>query len=103
MAAGVALIVRQGEIKGKRTSFTQPVQYLVGRGTDCDARVPDEPEYQTVSRHHCRFDIDPPQINIRDLGSLNGTFVNGVSIGQRPPGQTPETASDKLSSPALEL
>jgi hypothetical protein len=103
MAAGVALIVRRGEIKGRPGPFTQPVRYLVGRGTDCDAKVPDEPDYQIVSRHHCRFDINPPQIHIRDLGSLNGTYVNGVSIGQRSPNQTPEQAFDERLSPALEL
>ncbi|MBW2621797.1 MAG: FHA domain-containing protein [Deltaproteobacteria bacterium] len=103
MAAFVAFIVRRGEIKGKPGFFAQPARYLVGRGLDCDARIPDEADYQTVSRHHCRFDINPPQIHIRDLGSLNGTYVNGVSIGQRSPSQTPEQSSDELSSPASEL
>jgi pSer/pThr/pTyr-binding forkhead associated (FHA) protein len=29
------------------------------------------------------LDIEPPEVRIRDLGSLNGTFVNGRLIGQR--------------------
>jgi eukaryotic-like serine/threonine-protein kinase len=36
-----------------------------------------------VSRHHCVFDIDPPHVHVRDLGSRNGTYVNGRKIGQR--------------------
>jgi pSer/pThr/pTyr-binding forkhead associated (FHA) protein len=46
--------------------------------------------HSDVSRHHCLLDIDPPRIRVRDLGSRNGTFVNGQKIGQRPTGKTPE-------------
>jgi pSer/pThr/pTyr-binding forkhead associated (FHA) protein len=38
------------------------------------------------------LDIDPPEIRIRDLGSRNGTYVNGYKIGQRTQGQSPEEA-----------
>ncbi len=34
------------------------------------------------------LDINPPDVRIRDFGSRNGTFVNGVKIGQRDPGQS---------------
>jgi len=30
-----------------------------------------------ISRHHCRLDIDPPCVVVRDLESLNGTYLNG--------------------------
>lgn len=43
-----------------------------------------------MSRHHCLLDINPPEIRIRDFGSLNGTFVNGTKIGQRRSGESPE-------------
>jgi pSer/pThr/pTyr-binding forkhead associated (FHA) protein len=55
-------------------------------------QVPDAPETRDVSRRHCLLDINPPEIRIRDLGSRNGTYVNGTKIGQRPPGQPPEEA-----------
>jgi pSer/pThr/pTyr-binding forkhead associated (FHA) protein len=29
------------------------------------------------------FEIDPPTVKVRDLGSRNGTFVNGQKIGER--------------------
>lgn len=29
------------------------------------------------------IEIDPPEITVRDFGSLNGTFINGIKIGQR--------------------
>ena len=34
-----------------------------------------------VSRHHCLLEIHPPTVRVRDLGSTNGTFVNGEKIG----------------------
>jgi predicted component of type VI protein secretion system len=40
-----------------------------------------------VSRHHCLLAIDPPRVWVRDLGSLNGTFVNGEKISLRDPDQ----------------
>src|SRR5262249_12005413 len=36
-----------------------------------------------VSRQHCVLKIDPPSLEVRDLGSRNGTFINGENIGQR--------------------
>jgi serine/threonine protein kinase len=52
--------------------------------------LPDDDHHTTVSRHHCLIDISPPDARIRDLGSRNGTFVNGEMIGRRQPGQAPE-------------
>jgi pSer/pThr/pTyr-binding forkhead associated (FHA) protein len=33
-----------------------------------------------ISRRHCRLDIDPPLVRIEDLGSSNGTYVNGQRV-----------------------
>jgi pSer/pThr/pTyr-binding forkhead associated (FHA) protein len=33
-----------------------------------------------VSRRHCEFNQDQGQLTIRDLGSRNGTYVNGLKI-----------------------
>jgi len=35
---------------------------------------------QLISRHHCQLDIDPPSLQVRDLGSTNGTFINGKEV-----------------------
>jgi hypothetical protein len=37
----------------------------------------------TASRYHFLIEINPPQARVRDLGSLNGTFVNDVQYGGR--------------------
>lgn len=51
----------------------------LGRGTDVDIRI-DDPG---VSRHHAEIIIDK-DIVVRDLGSTNGTFVDGVQINETP-------------------
>ncbi len=49
---------------------------LVGREQDCHLRLVCE----FVSRHHCALLVDDFTLRIRDLGSKNGTFVNGHRI-----------------------
>jgi len=70
--------------------FTERGRCLVGRAEDCDIRFPTDLWHSSISRHHCLFTIDPPHIEVRDLGSLNGTQVNGRPIGQRPADQARE-------------
>jgi pSer/pThr/pTyr-binding forkhead associated (FHA) protein len=50
---------------------------LIGREEDCHLR----PESEFVSRHHCALLLDDYTLRIRDLGSKNGTYVNGHRIG----------------------
>ena len=49
---------------------------VIGRGEDCDL-VLDEPE---MSRAHASIEVTEGEIYLRDLGSTNGTFVNGVQV-----------------------
>ena len=50
---------------------------VVGRARDCELRVP----LPCVSRRHCRLEIDGRgTVWVRDLGSLNGTWVNGRRV-----------------------
>ncbi|MBU6200052.1 MAG: FHA domain-containing protein [Xanthomonadaceae bacterium] len=49
---------------------------LIGRGSDCGL-ILDEPE---MSRHHAVIENTGDGIYLRDLGSANGTFVNGVLV-----------------------
>lgn len=51
-------------------------KFLVGREQDCHLR----PNSDLVSRHHCVFTIDDYAVRLRDLGSTNGTQVNGENI-----------------------
>jgi len=67
-----ALIVETGPQAGL-TYVLADGDTLVGRGSDCDIFLGDV----TVSRHHARFSVDGPTLRIQDLGSTNGTYVNG--------------------------
>jgi pSer/pThr/pTyr-binding forkhead associated (FHA) protein len=64
-------------------TFTAPANCTIGRADECDVVVPHSILHADISRRHCELRIDPPHVYVRDLESLNGTFVNGVKIGQR--------------------
>jgi pSer/pThr/pTyr-binding forkhead associated (FHA) protein len=53
-----------------------PGRLVIGRGSDCDL-VLDEPE---MSRKHAMIEVTAGGIYLRDMGSSNGTFVNGVQV-----------------------
>ncbi|MDQ1287910.1 MAG: eukaryotic-like serine/threonine-protein kinase [Actinomycetota bacterium] len=93
MAVSVVLTVIRGPLDGQEYLATERTTWVLGRSRDCDPRLPDDPDHRTVSRHHCLLDINPPQVRIRDFGSLNGTRINGTVIGRRRTGQTPEDAA----------
>jgi FHA domain len=50
---------------------------LIGREKDCQLRL----DSDSVSPHHCVLLLDEYALRIRDLGSKNGTIVNGIRIG----------------------
>jgi ABC-type multidrug transport system ATPase subunit/pSer/pThr/pTyr-binding forkhead associated (FHA) protein len=56
---------------------TQP-KVLIGRATTCDLCIP----HPSVSKHHAMVFRQGGRIAIQDLGSRNGTFVNGVRVTQ---------------------
>jgi predicted component of type VI protein secretion system len=71
----VKLLVVHGRPRGKSLLFP-PGEYVFGRGTECHIR----PNSDWVSRQHCMLRVLPDVLLIRDLGSRNGTLVNGVRV-----------------------
>ena len=49
---------------------------LVGRDRDCAVRI----DSGTLSRRHARVDVTAAETRLEDLGSKNGTFVNGQRV-----------------------
>jgi len=68
----VKLVVVQGKPEGKEIPLRTP-KFLIGRGTECHLR----PNSELISRHHCLLVIGETGVTLRDLGSTNGTRVNG--------------------------
>jgi CBS domain-containing protein len=83
MSWEIVLTIQNGPLEGNQYIFKDPQLCLIGRGEDCEIRLPGDDEYRDVSRYHCLLAVDPPHVSIRDLGSRNGTRVNGVLVGRR--------------------
>ena len=73
---GPALVVRSGG--GMAGQSFQPGEgsTLIGRSPECDVFLDDV----TVSRRHAELTREGDTFSIRDLGSLNGTYVNRKRI-----------------------
>jgi serine/threonine protein kinase len=99
MNGKITLTVTKGPNKGAVFEFTEHDTFIFGRLEDCHARIPDDNE---VSRHHFILEVSPPHASLRDLGSLNGTHVNGKRCGGREDGETPEQGA-KRKYPIIEI
>jgi eukaryotic-like serine/threonine-protein kinase len=73
----VTLNVVAGPQTGRAFSFDQHDTFMIGRSEDAQFCLPHD---RFFSRHHCILEIAPPQAFLRDLGSTNGTFVNGIRV-----------------------
>jgi two-component system cell cycle response regulator len=71
------LLVMAGATIGVTHKLPYRGDAIIGRGDEAAVRIGDE----DVSRSHARISIRPDgQVTLTDLGSTNGTYVNGVQI-----------------------
>ena len=80
----VQLVVVRGKPEGKVIPLVGP-NFKIGRGETCHLR----PNSEQVSREHAEFTIDGDSVMVRDLGSRNGTLVNGKALTADVPAQGP--------------
>ena len=73
----VNLKVTGGPYRGRIFSFSQHDSFLIGRNPDAHLCLSDD---RYFSRNHCLLEMNPPHSFLRDLGSTNGTFVNGQRV-----------------------
>lgn len=71
----VQLVVVRGKPEGKVIPLAGP-NFKIGRGETCHLR----PNSEQVSREHAEFTIDSDSVMVRDLGSRNGTLLNGKAL-----------------------
>lgn len=69
------LILQEGSGAGRRWPLDQSI-LTIGRGDECDIMLPD----RHVSRYHARISRVDDCYAVEDLGSKNGTYVNGREV-----------------------
>jgi pSer/pThr/pTyr-binding forkhead associated (FHA) protein len=67
------------EKRGRRYALTGLMKEI-GRTSECDVCIPED---DRISRVHARLDWDGKNWVLVDLGSTNGSFVNGEQITER--------------------
>lgn len=78
-----------GKLKGEKWKFDRVDTALIGRKAAEDNTIVNKiniPDNDRISRFNCFLKIDPPYVIARDMGSLNGTYINGRLIGKREDG-----------------
>jgi predicted component of type VI protein secretion system len=78
MALNAKLVVVGGDVKTAEIKLRLPS--TIGRGRGTTIMLP----HPLVSRQHCELFEENGQLMVRDLGSLNGTFVNNHRISESP-------------------
>jgi pSer/pThr/pTyr-binding forkhead associated (FHA) protein len=71
----VRLVVVKGGRRSRVLELSGP-QIILGRGQGTTVRIPSA----DVSRRHCRLRVKEGQVTVEDLGSVNGTFLNGDEV-----------------------
>ncbi|GJM40164.1 MAG: hypothetical protein DHS20C20_04460 [Ardenticatenaceae bacterium] len=69
------LVAREGQLVGQRWTIEND-DFLIGRGSDCHIVLPE----RQVSRYHVRITQENGRYIVHDLGSRNGTHLNGSQI-----------------------
>jgi pSer/pThr/pTyr-binding forkhead associated (FHA) protein len=91
-----------GDLRGRAYVITSGGRCVIGRSSDCAINLACSSDYVSISRHHCALELAPPHVHARDLGSLNGTYVNEDRIGKRSWRQSPaEVGPDDYASREL--
>jgi len=73
------LIIYEGEQQGQRWLVDRDL-ITIGRGSDCEVII----QERQVSRHHAQIERRASTYFLRDLGSKNGTYVNGHEVHSQP-------------------
>ena len=73
----VTLDILQGPLKGRQFVLDRHDTFIVGRSRFVQCPMPED---LALSRDHFMIDVNPPQCELRDLGSTNGTFVNNNRV-----------------------
>src|SRR5215510_2589220 len=73
-----SLVVAEGREEGRRIALSERA-VIAGRDPNLDIVLPDD----DVSRLHCLISVVNGDVVVENLGSTNGTFVNGQRVDRR--------------------
>jgi hypothetical protein len=79
--------------------FTVRDGTIIGRGSDAGIRF----DHPAISRHHAVFQVEDDTLTVTDLGSLNGTWVNGQRLAARVPVTLAPHDTIQVGSPEIQL
>lgn len=79
-SGGRLVVLKSKALKNGRSFPAGPVPVTIGRAEDNSVALPDD---QFASGHHARIESQRDGVWILDLGSTNGTFVNGARLDGR--------------------
>lgn len=88
---GATAIVRSGFYEGLEVAIDRE-RIVIGRGRSADLALAEA----TISRAHAVLGYDGNQFFVEDLGSTNGTLVNGARIARQPLKSDDEIQMGKL-------
>ena len=66
-------VIKDGEVY-KQLTVALPI--VIGRGTEAGLTI----KHPLVSRQHCELFAADGSVQVKDLGSTNGTFIDGHPI-----------------------
>lgn len=72
------LVVLEGHLRG--TNFPLGVRSVIGRAIGCEIQL----VHDGISRRHCQVTVREDGATVEDLGSTNGTKLNGVRVTTAP-------------------
>ena len=102
MAETVMLEVVAGPHRGWVFLLPRRTRCTIGRAADCYIRLHGNERDDVISRHHCVLIVDQDQVSLTDLGSLNGTKVNGTLVQPLPGAHVPRLMKN-LSQKTVQL
>src|SRR5919108_3201155 len=74
----ITLTVSEGPHQGTVFKLSGHDTFLVGRSKHAHLKLPSKDKY--FSRIHFMMEVNPPRCRVVDMGSHNGTFVNGERV-----------------------
>ena len=69
------LVVIAGKLRGKEFELNEG-ENVIGRDSECEIHLP----IPGISKNHFSFTVTGDHAYVKDLGSSNGTFVNGKMV-----------------------